>query len=113
MKKLFESEIDKGIKDTKHIADKWTTYMFLWYALLYSVLETFEKYGVSFPEVQNDIDDVLAPLRRLRNAVFHPQSKYWSPKLFEFIGMNESVRKIHSIHSHLGRYFLSEFKKNE
>lgn len=113
MKQHFDTELqkDQNLAKNFNIADKEGAYMLLWYALLFSVLETFKDSKIKFPPIQEDIKSVYSPLKDLRNAVFHPQNKYWSRKLNKFLETKGTPEKIRRIHSFLGGYFLEEINK--
>ena len=113
MKHHFDKELEKGVKLPFNIADRPGVYMLLWYALLFSVLETFRTAKVQLPPIQKEIDDIYRPLNNLRNATLHPQPQYWSKKLTEFISMKESAFKIRKVHDFIGDYFLNELKQRK
>jgi hypothetical protein len=83
-------------------------YMFVWYGMLYGILEVLKKKRVSIPAIQTDIDGVYDSLRLCRNAVFHPQPEYFSPKLFKIMEDQDAVNKIWRISKGLGKFFLDE-----
>ena len=93
------------------LAGHYGAYMSIWYGMLFGTLEVLKKRDVVIPEIQADIDGIFEGLRKYRNAVFHPQEEYLSPKLFEIMKDPDSVRKIWSVHAGLGGYFLAEFKR--
>jgi hypothetical protein len=77
-------------------------HMCLWYGLLFSVCEGLRENGFSVPAVQAEIDGIYDALRLFRNAIFHVQSEYWSPKLFRIM---EDPQKVHE---GLGEWFLTQ-----
>ena len=116
IKKNFEKEIQKSI-DTKSkvdieavMPDYYGAYMSIWYGMLFGVLEVFKNKEINILEIENDINDVYDSLRLYRNAVFHPQPQYWSPKLLEIMKDKHSAEKIWKIHNRLGKYFLDEMR---
>jgi len=113
MRENFDAELRKNQGDPKgdtRIADYQGAYMCLWYGMLYGVLEVVEREKVIIPGL-GDKDSIVGPLRQFRNAVFHPQKKYWSKKLFEIMKDKDSAIKIRKVHSALGRYFLEEMQR--
>ena len=112
MKQHFDGELGKGVKLPFNIADRPGAYMLLWYGLLFSVLETFQNAGITFPDIQQEIDEIYEPLKDLRNAVFHPQPRYWPKKLLGFISMKDTPVKVRTVHSFIGGYFLQEIRRN-
>ncbi len=117
IKKHFETEVKKVSPNKSEISPEnlfirpYGAYMSIWYGMLFAILEVLRKNNVSIPKIQSDIDSVYGSLKMYRNAVFHPQKKYWSPKLIEIMKDKDSVRKIWNINSGLGEYFLNELDK--
>lgn len=110
MRQNFDNELKKlqGGKPRKGLfADYLGAYMCTWYGLLFGVLEVvkIEKLDI---EGLEDLDTIYHELRKFRNAVFHPQPKYWSQKFVPFLTAPNSVTKIRKIHDALGKYFLEE-----
>jgi hypothetical protein len=85
--------------------------MFLWYALLWSVIEGFNARGIELRgRFAEDIESISDGLRRCRNAVFHiSEDEYYDMRLFEFMDDPDSAPKIRRISSGFGRLFLEEF----
>jgi len=113
IKKHFESAIadakQKGaISPEELFPEPYGAYMSIWYGMLYGVLEVLKEKSIAVPKIQGDIDSVFDSLRLYRNAVFHPQPKYWSPKLLEIMKDPESAKRIWSVHAGLGEFFLEE-----
>jgi len=113
IKKHFESAIadarQRGaISPEELFPEAYGAYMSIWYGMLYGVLEVLKEKSVAVPKIQGDIDSIFDSLRLYRNAVFHPQPKYWSPKLFEIMNDPESAKRIWGVHAGLGEFFLEE-----
>jgi len=109
MREDFESELAKK-KVLKHpFPDRIGAYMSLWYGMLFGVLEVVKNKQIDIPGLE-DMNSIYKPLKLFRNAVFHAQPKYWSPKLFEIIEHKDSVQKIRQIHGALGEYFLKTLR---
>jgi hypothetical protein len=116
IKKHFASEVadttTRGISNNEQLLfDKYGAYMSIWYGMLYGTLEGLKKNGVLIPEIQSEIDSIYESLRLYRNAVFHPQAKYFSHKLFKIMEDSESPKKIWKVHAGLGKFFLEEFER--
>jgi len=79
-------------------------FMYMWYAMLYVLIEFMSKKRLVIATISDDIRDVREPLRLCRNAVFHVQSKFTSEKLTKIIREPGSRRKIQKIHSEIGKY---------
>jgi len=113
MRTHFDVELKKkatGDAPEKTLAGHYGTYMCLWYSLLYSVLEVIRDKGYAVPGIE-EANDIMDPLRKFRNAVFHPQAEYWSKKFLGIWGDHDSVSKIRTVHSALGKFFLEEARK--
>lgn len=74
--------------------DYYGAYMSIWYGMLFGVLEVFKNKKISIPAIENDINDIYDSLRLYRNAVFHPQPKYWSDKLLKIMEDPQSYNPI-------------------
>ena len=109
-KQHFDQELASSISDPTNIADRHGAYMLVWYSMLFSVLESFRRLGVEFNEIKDNIEVIYEPLKRLRNAVFHPQPSYWPNKLLRFLKIPDSPQRIRRIHSFLGKYFLAQIE---
>lgn len=73
-------------------------YLCIWYGLLFTVCEGLRKTGFTVPGTQAEIDAVYDSLRLFRNAIFHVQTKYLTPKMFSFLedpGTEATIRKIY------------------
>jgi len=84
------------------------TSMGLWYGALYAVVEAWRDYvKPSDPTVDQLIADPKTDkLRKYRNAVFHYQPDYFSPKMLEAMQEPDFVPWVTLLHKELGRYFL-------
>ncbi|MBN2373594.1 hypothetical protein JXL19_07400 [bacterium] len=51
-------------------------YMFIWYGLLFVVLEGLKQEKIIIPDIDNEIEEIYESLRLFRNAVFHIQNQY-------------------------------------
>ncbi len=115
---VIKSHFDNAIADAKRrgvssspeqlFPEPFGAYMSIYYGMLYGLLEVLKENGVSIPKIQGDIDSIFDNLRLYRNAVFHPQPKYWSPKFFEIMKDRDSAIKIGNVHAGVGEFFLDE-----
>ena len=82
--------------------------MFLWYGLLWSVIEGFEERRIDIRgPMRADIDYVSETLRRCRNVVFHVSSKdQHDPRLYGLMQLGDSAQAIRRIEA--GRMFIEE-----
>lgn len=114
MKQQFYSELGKQKDNTPSqifFADKTGAYMCAWYGLFYGVIEEAHRMKLQIPGVDL-LDKLWDKLRRFRNAVFHPQKEYWSPKFIGFVREPDCVSKIRDAHSAFGRFFLATLGKD-
>ena len=114
---LFHNEVLKLNKPAsnndyvKLFISPYGAYMCIWYGLLFAILEALKEEKITIPDIQNDIDDIYNSLRHFRNAVFHAQKKYWSPKFFKIMKDKYSVDKIWRVHKKIGDFLLSKIKE--
>lgn len=96
--------------DFENLGDKGVCAIFLWYSLLWSVIEGVEERGVDIRgRFAEDIEAIADPLRRCRNAVFHiSRDKYYDKRLFEIMEEPDSVSRIWRVSTGFGRLFLEE-----
>jgi hypothetical protein len=106
---LPKSESPKG--DEVFYLQDWASAMFLWYALIWSVIEGFHARGIDLRgRWAADIADVEDDLRRFRNAVFHvPRNKYHDDRFFGVMTDADNAAKISRISSGFGRLFLEQY----
>lgn len=92
------------------LADECWASLYLWYGLLWSVIEGFDTRGIKIRgPMRSDIDYVGDTLRRCRNAVFHVSDKnQHDPRLFELMRLPESAAAIGRISTGFGRMFIEE-----
>lgn len=91
-------------------------YLSLWYATLFVVAEEW----VSDQTLRDDEVDALLKtenldlLRRFRNGVFHFQSRYYDPRLTDFVAAGAgSAAWIRQLHSSLGRSILARLSQSQ
>lgn len=117
IKKQFEGSM-QSFSVSKDTIQEWYinppgTYMCIWYGLLFSICEGLRAHSVHIPEVQSDIDEIYSALKRFRNAVFHIQPKYWSPKLFEIMEKKGSAIQIRKVHDGIGNWLLKQMDQTD
>jgi hypothetical protein len=85
--------------------------LFLWYSLLWSVIEALEEREVVLQgRFADDVQKMSKGLRRCRNAIFHiPRADYYDARMFNFMEDPDSGPKIRRISDALGRLLLEEF----
>ncbi len=88
------------------------TLMNLWYGALYAVAEAWRDLKLSDPKVDPLIADPrMDKLKRYRNAVFHYQREYFSPKMMEALQYPDFAPWVQVLHDALGRYLLEYLDK--
>jgi len=86
------------------------THMCLWYGLLFTVCEAIREDHVVVQDAEPFFSEIYEDLRRFRNAIFHVQTEYWSPKLFEIMERKDSPTKIKKVHEEIGKWLLAELQ---
>jgi hypothetical protein len=96
--------------DGPFLADECWCSMYIWYALLWSVIEGFQDRKIDIRgAMRSDIDHVADTLRRSRNAVFHVSEKDQNDeRLFGLMQLPDSASTISRISAGFGRMFLEE-----
>lgn len=101
--------LDKKAVETFFVTDQ-GTYLLLWYGLLFVTLECLKEHNAIPTLIIHDVDAIYDALRHFRNAAFHAQPEYYSPKLLEIMEVQDSPATIRKIHSELDRFFLSHIQ---
>lgn len=77
----------------------------LWLALLYVTCEGLEENaGISVDGIAPGYSEIAGRLKQFRNASFHVQSRYWSPKLLSILTDSEALSTIRLVHDAVGGY---------
>ena len=85
--------------------------MSYWYASLYVVVEGYRELDLHDPEIDQLIDSATVDkLRRFRNAVYHYQELWLSPKRLDFLQEESGPEWLGRLHSRLGSFLLDELK---
>jgi hypothetical protein len=96
--------------DGAFLAHETWSAMFLWYALLWSVIEGFGDRSIDIRgQMRADIDRLADTLRQCRNVVFHVSSKnQHDTRLFGLMQDPESAYVISRISTGFGRLFIED-----
>lgn len=98
-----QAVIEAGVLDLEALHKPAPTHMYVWYALLFSVLEGLKDRGADLQgPLRDDVDVLWADLKRCRNAVFHVPSRgrpYFDPRLWKFMETPDSVDRIYRVHN--------------
>jgi hypothetical protein len=86
--------------------------MYLWYSLLWSVVEGIQKHPVVIKGAfRDDLRTVREPLREARNAVMHvSDDAYFDDRLFLIMGEPDSATAIRRVHKGYARLFFEELQ---
>jgi len=115
MRIQFCSEFDENTlelaKDpVSYLISSVGTHMCLWYGLLFTVCEVVREDRLIVQHFEPFFSEIYEDLKRFRNAIFHVQPEYWSPKLFEIMQQKDSPAKIKTVHEAMGRWLLAEMR---
>lgn len=92
--------------------DDYGIFMFYWYSGLYVVIEGYRELQLQDAKIDALLQSPnVDALRLLRNASFHFQKEFFSPKMMHFIGSPDSVPWVHSLTEAFSDYFLREMRK--
>jgi hypothetical protein len=89
-------------------------YLYLWYGLLFSVLEGCKEKGVDLSGLESLDDSLYDGLRELRNTVFHTarRDRYVEARMFNLMAQPESARRLRDIHYRIyDDYLVPEIKR--
>jgi hypothetical protein len=96
-------------KDEAFLVSACFVAMYLWYALLWVVIEGFQDRDLEIRgPMATDIEAIATPLRQCRNALFHVPQNNHDPRLFALMENGDSAAVISRISSGFGRLFVEE-----
>ena len=76
---------------------------------LYAVIEGYRELQLQDPKIDGLLRSPnVDALRLLRNATFHFQKEFFSPKMMHFIGSADSVPWVRSLTEAFSEFFLRE-----
>lgn len=85
------------------------TCMCLWYALLYATCDGIEQEAkIMVVEIAPEYEYLGPKLPHFRNAMFHVQAHYWSPKLMSVITDKDMPAQIRKVHDQVGNWIKSQ-----
>lgn len=92
--------------------DDYGVFMFYWYSGLYVVIEGYRELQLQDAKIEALLQSPnVDALRLLRNATFHFQKEFFSPKMMRFIGSGDSVPWVRSLTEAFSEFFLREVPK--
>jgi hypothetical protein len=102
--------------EAKHMmlfADDCGVFMSYWYAGFYVVVEGFRELELKDDKVEALLQSPNTEfLRLMRNATFHYQQEFFSPKMMHFIKSADSVPWVRSMTEAFSEFFLREIPKD-
>jgi hypothetical protein len=113
-KRTFEEALtSEGWDDIEVWTGRVPWAMFVWYGLLYVVVEGFTARQIILSEspLSLDVEQIRQPLRDARDATFHVDRDhgYYDPR---FVGIvSESADQVRRVHQSLGQLALDEKKR--
>jgi hypothetical protein len=114
-RKLFQAQLEAGERvQPDRLAAEVSRTLFLWYALVWSVIEGFAERGIVLQgRLAEDIEAVSDGLRQFRNAVFHiSRRRYFDTRLFRLMRDDPDLPyRVARIHYGFGRLLDEELKE--
>jgi hypothetical protein len=88
-------------------------YLYLWHALLFSVLEGCKEKGLDLSFLDSLDDALYESMRELRNTVFHTARKdrYMEDRMFNLMGQPKAAHRARDIHYRIYEYLSDELKR--
>lgn len=113
LRKDFPNITEDFTFDESFFVSSMATCMGLWYGLLYVTCEGIDDSGkVQVSSIAPEFDQKTSDLlRRFRNAMFHVQDEYWSPKLMDVLREPDTAEAIRAVHQKVGRWVEGETAK--
>jgi len=93
-------------------ADDYGIFMFYWYSGLYVVIEGFQELKLKDQKIESLLQSPNTDaLRLIRNATFHFQKEFFSPKMASFMASKDSVPWVFALTEAFSGFFLTEMPK--
>lgn len=88
-------------------------YMYLWHALLFSVLEGCKERQLDLSFLDSLDDALYESMRELRNTVFHTArgDRYVEDRMFNVMNQPEAARRVLDIHYRIYEYLSEEVER--
>jgi hypothetical protein len=114
-RRWFERKLSEQADDPPasidQIHEEWSAAMYVWYGLLWSVIEGMTLRRVPLQGgLRDDVRRVREPLGKARNAVFHVGAAYYDARLFEPMQASDSALRIRRAHAGIGNLLLDEIR---
>jgi len=107
------TEHSQGVLDLLLIVQPVGIFMYLWHALLFSVLEGCRerKLDLSFLLLSLD-EELYQGMKALRHTVFNTSKHdYWDNRMFTVLGQPDAVNRTIRIHDGLSTYLSDEIRR--
>jgi hypothetical protein len=92
--------------------DDYGVFMFYWYSGLYVVVEGFRELQLKDDRIEALLQSPnTEALRLMRNATFHFQKEFFSPKMTHFMKSPDSVPWVRSLTEAFSEFFLREMPR--
>lgn len=93
-------------------AGNYGIFMFYWYSGLYVVIEGFRELKLTSEKIESLLQSPNTEgLRLVRNATFHFQKDFFSPKMESFLKSKDSVPWVFALTEAFSEFFLQEVPK--
>jgi hypothetical protein len=110
----FQRELETPLAagDEIDLASDRSFSMYLWYSLLWAVIEGVQKHPVVVTgRFRDDLRSVREPLHEARNAVMHvSEEAYYDDRLFKIMAKPDSAAAVRRVHKGYARLFLTELR---
>src|SRR4051794_21798417 len=108
----FQKELGGPAPSEVDLASDRSFSMYLWYSLLWSVIEGVQKHPVVIKgPFRDDLRKVREGLKHARNAVMHVSlDAYYDDRLFEIMAEADSAVRVRRVHRGYGRLLLSDLR---
>jgi hypothetical protein len=83
-------------------------YLCLWFGLEFVVCDALRERKLVIPNAQKEINGIYKSFERFRNAIFHVQPKFFSPKMFELLNDPTHQARIDKAHKEIGQWRSNE-----
>jgi hypothetical protein len=95
-------------------ADNYGVFMFYWYSSIYVVIEGFRELKLKDAKIEALLESPnVEALRLMRNATFHFQEEFLSPKMYRFMKSTDSVPWISALTEAFSEFFLRGVQANQ
>jgi hypothetical protein len=84
--------------------------LFLWHALLFTVIEFLEN-NQSIPKsLSSEISVLYFPLKEFRNCTFHVQDNFFYERYDQLMTMEHATERVQNVHSAIGTFLEAELR---